>query len=44
MGVASTVIARLMDRHRWIGWIGLAIVTFVALRLIYDGTVAIAHA
>lgn len=42
MGVASTVIARLMDRHHWIGWIGLAVVTFVALHLIYDGTVAIA--
>jgi YjbE family integral membrane protein len=44
MGIASTVIARLMDRHPWIGWIGLAVVTFVALHLIYDGSVAIARA
>ncbi len=32
MGVASTYIARLLDRHFWISWVGLAIITFVALR------------
>lgn len=37
MGVASNVIARLLDRFHWIAWIGLAIVTVVALRMIYDG-------
>lgn len=37
MGVASDVIARLLDRFHWIAWVGLAIVTFVALRMIYDG-------
>jgi len=41
MGVASTVIASLMARHRWISWVGLAVVTFVALRLIYDGAAEI---
>ena len=44
MAVASTIIARLMDRHHWIGWIGLAVVTFVALRMIYDGGLEIMHA
>jgi len=38
MAVASALVARLMARHRWIGWVGLAIVTAVALRLIYDGS------
>jgi YjbE family integral membrane protein len=38
MGVASNYIARLLARHFWISWIGLGIVTFVALRLIYDGS------
>src|SRR5579872_4325585 len=33
MGVASEYIARLMKRYPWISWIGLAIVTFVALRM-----------
>jgi len=44
MAVASSVIARLMDRHPWIGWVGLAVVTFVALRMIYDGSLQIVHA
>ncbi len=42
MGIASEVMARLINRHRWIAWIGLAIVTFVALRMIYDGWAEIA--
>jgi YjbE family integral membrane protein len=37
MGAASEFVARLIGRHRWIAWGGLAIVTFVALRMIYDG-------
>jgi YjbE family integral membrane protein len=38
MGVASTIVARLLDRRPWIAWIGLAIVFIVALRMIYDGS------
>jgi YjbE family integral membrane protein len=38
MGVAASLVARLLVRHRWIAWIGLAIVLFVALRLIWDGS------
>jgi YjbE family integral membrane protein len=37
MGVASTWVARLLDRHYWISWVGLGIITFVALRMIWDG-------
>lgn len=37
MGVASTCIARLLDRHYWISWVGLGIITFVAFRMIWDG-------
>jgi YjbE family integral membrane protein len=37
MGVASTYIARLLARHFWIAWIGLGIITFVALRMIWEG-------
>lgn len=44
MAVASNIIARSMGRHRWIGWIGLAVIVMVALRLIYDGTVRIVGA
>lgn len=42
MGVASEYLARLLARYPWISWVGLAIVTFVALRMIYDGSVEVA--
>lgn len=41
MGAASTWIARLLDRHFWISWVGLGIITFVALRMIWDGSTEI---
>ena len=42
MGAASEVMARLIASYRWIAWIGLAIVTVVALRMIYDGWTEVA--
>jgi YjbE family integral membrane protein len=41
MGIASTWIARLLDRHFWISWVGLGIITFVSLRMIWDGSTEI---
>jgi YjbE family integral membrane protein len=38
MGLASSLIARLLDRFRWIAWLGLAVILYVAIRMIYDGT------
>jgi predicted tellurium resistance membrane protein TerC len=38
MGVASSCIARLLDRMYWLSWVGLGIITFVALRMIWDGS------
>jgi YjbE family integral membrane protein len=38
MGIASNYIARSLERHFWISWVGLAIITFVALRMIWDGS------
>lgn len=37
MGLAATAIARLLDRFRWIGWIGLLIVLYVALQMVWTG-------
>jgi YjbE family integral membrane protein len=37
MGLAATFIARLLNKHRWIGYIGLVIVLYVALHMIWDG-------
>jgi YjbE family integral membrane protein len=43
MGVASNYIARLLARHFWISWIGLAVVTSVALRMLWEGSVEVLH-
>ena len=38
MGVAATLIANLLNRHRWIAWAGLAVILYVALDMIWEGT------
>lgn len=37
MGVAARVVARLLETRRWIAWVGLVIVLYVALKLMWDG-------
>jgi YjbE family integral membrane protein len=37
MGAAATAISGLLNRYRWIGWVGLAIVLEVALQMIWEG-------
>lgn len=37
MALAATLIARLLDRHRWIGWLGLAVIFYVAVKMIWEG-------
>lgn len=44
MGVAAEVIARLLDRYRWISYVGLAIVVYVALSMIWLGSHAVINA
>jgi len=39
MGVAANVIARYIERYRWIGYIGLLVILYVAVKMIYDGWV-----
>ena len=41
MGVAATFIARLLHKHRWIAYVGLAIILFVALHMMYDGIIQV---
>jgi YjbE family integral membrane protein len=43
MGIASTYVARLLDRLFWLAWVGLGIITFVALRMIWEGSAQIIH-
>ena len=37
MGIAANVIARYIERYRWIAWIGLAVIVWVALKMIWEG-------
>jgi YjbE family integral membrane protein len=39
MGLAAALIARVLNRHAWIGYIGLAVILYVAVRMIFDGAV-----
>ena len=41
MGLAAAVIARLLGRFHWIAYVGLAIILYVALRMIADGTLEV---
>jgi predicted tellurium resistance membrane protein TerC len=43
MGVASSFIARLLDRAPWLSWIGLGIITLVALGMIWEGSTQLLH-
>lgn len=37
MGVAASWIAQLLEKHRWIAWVGLIIVLYVALSMMWNG-------
>lgn len=38
MGAAANLIARLLERYRWISYVGLAIVIYVAISMIWSGS------
>jgi YjbE family integral membrane protein len=44
MAVASNYIAKLLERHHWIAYIGLAVVAYVAVDMIYRGFIEVAEA
>ncbi len=43
MGVAASFIAKLLNKHRWIAWVGLLIILYVAGAMIYEGTSEVAE-
>jgi YjbE family integral membrane protein len=43
MGVAASLVARLMGRLPWLAWVGLAIVLYVSLSMIYQGSFQVWH-
>jgi YjbE family integral membrane protein len=43
MAVAAQLIARLIDRYRWIAYVGLLIVLVVAVKMIWEGGMEVLH-
>ena len=41
MGVAASVIARLLQRYHWIGYLGLVLIAYVALAMIFQGAMEV---
>lgn len=37
MGLAANLVAKLVQRYHWIAWIGLAVILYVALNMIWEG-------
>lgn len=44
MGVAANLIARVLEKQRWIAWVGLLIVMYVAVQMIWHGGFEVADA
>ncbi|HQT60087.1 MAG TPA: YjbE family putative metal transport protein [Acidiphilium sp.] len=42
MGIAANLVARLLTKRRWLVWVGLAIVLYVALEMIHGGILQVA--
>ena len=41
MGLAAALIARLLNRHAWIAYVGLAVILYVAARMVWDGAIEV---
>ena len=39
MGVLGGALAKLLDRYKWIAWIGLALIAYIGLELLWEGLV-----
>ena len=43
MGVGASLIARLLQRHQWIAYLGLAVIGYVSISMIWHGTMELAN-
>jgi predicted tellurium resistance membrane protein TerC len=43
MGLAANYVARLIERHAWLNYVGLAVILWVACNMIYEGWVGGEH-
>jgi len=37
MGVAANILAKYIERYRWIAWVGLLVIVYVAFKMVYEG-------
>ena len=37
MGIAANIIAQYIERYRWIAWVGLVVIVYVAVKMIVEG-------
>lgn len=44
MGFAATFIAKLLGRYRWLAYLGLAVILFVSLRMVWHGAAEVMEA
>jgi YjbE family integral membrane protein len=38
MGVAATLISKLLERYRWIAYVGVALIVYIGVKMIYEDT------
>lgn len=41
MGLAANLVARLLHRHRWIAYLGLAVIVYVTFNMVYHGAMEV---
>ena len=44
MGIAASYVARLLRRHHWIAYVGLLVILYVAIAMMWDGGQEVMHA
>ena len=44
MGLAAALIARILARNHWIGYLGLVVILYVSVSMIYEGTIQVIQA
>jgi YjbE family integral membrane protein len=37
MGIAANILAKYIERYRWIAWVGLLVIVYVAGKMVYEG-------
>ena len=43
MGIAANLVAKLLHKFRWLAWVGLGIVLYVSIGMIYQGSFEVIH-